>query len=64
MNTNDKTKVEMLKQMDVLHSLEKKKQNADNCTPPISQTTVYSMTRVLILFCAVLYVCVDFKVVV
>lgn len=24
MNTNDKTKVEMLKEMDVLHSLEKK----------------------------------------
>lgn len=63
MYKNNKIKVEMLKQMDVPPFL-KQKQNADNCTPPVSQTTMYCTAIALILFCAVLYVCVDFKVIV
>lgn len=59
MYKNNKIKVEMLKQMDVPPFL-KQKQNADNCTPP----TMYCTAIALILFCAVLYVCVDFKFIV
>lgn len=63
MYTNNKTKNEMLKQMNVPHSL-KKRQNADNCTLPVSQTTVYCTASAQNPFCAVMHVCVDFKVIV